>query len=409
MNDIAKLWKNRIVEYNQELRKYLKYMFNDHLLFVLIFALGGGAYTYNQWVQTLDSSFPAPLIMSITLAFILAWSPVYTFLREADSVFLLPLEGRLKSYFHKGIWTSFLFQSYIVLLVLAALMPMYVQVTDSEFKRFFPLLGIVLLLKLWNLYTRWCMLKYQEKEIHLTDTLVRLALNGVLLLLITSDASILLILVVAVVMLGYLYYFTRVTKQKSLKWDLLINLEQQRMLLFYRMANMFTDVPKLKGKIHRRKWLDFLVNNSKFEQGQTFRYLYVRSLIRTSEYFGLYIRLTLIAFVLIYSNSSFVLSIIIFVLFMYLTGFQIIPLYKRFDFKIWVMIYPVPSGIKVASFQKLMNQALMIQAFLLSLPLFIKAEWLQGLILLLAGLSFSIFFSQFYLVKRLKKMEEKFY
>ncbi|WRP08021.1 ABC transporter permease [Rossellomorea aquimaris] len=405
MNKVESIWKKRIVEYNQELQKYLKYMFNDHLLFVLIFALGGAAYTYNQWVKTLDPTFPAPLIMVVILGLLLAWSPVYTFLREADAVFLLPLEGRLSSYFTKCIWISFMFQSYIQLIVLAALMPMYVAVSGSSFGSFFPLLGFVLALKVWNLYVRWFMLRFQEREAHLTDSLLRFLLSGALVFLVLTGAEFWMVIVVAFIMLGYAFYFFQSTKGKNLKWDLLINLEQQRMLIFYRVANMFTDVPKLKGKVHRRKWLDGLVQTP-FSQASTYRYLYLRSLVRTSEYSGLYIRLTLIGVLLIYSNSSFIFSILTALVFLYLTAFQLIPLFKRFDYKIWVLIYPVSRELKKSSFQKIMNQAMMIQAVVFSLPLFIKGAWIEGLITLMAGLSFSILFSQFYLVERLKKMEE---
>ncbi|MEI2663611.1 ABC transporter permease [Rossellomorea sp. LJF3] len=405
MNNVEGIWKKRIVEYNQELQKYLKYMFNDHLLFVLIFALGGAAFTYNQWVKTLEPTFPAPLIMSVVLGLLLAWSPVYTFFREADAVFLLPLEERLSGYFRKCIWISFMFQSYIQLLVLAALMPMYVAVSGNSFRSFFPLLGLILIMKIWNLYVRWFMLRFQEREAHLTDYLARFLLNAALLFLVLSGADLWMTLVVAALMLGYAFYFHQATKGKNLKWDLLINLEEQRMLIFYRIANMFTDVPKLKGKVHRRKWLDWLVK-APFSQASTYRYLYLRSLVRTSEYSGLYIRLTLIGVLLIYSNSSFVFSILTAMVFLYLTAFQMIPLFKRFDYKIWVLIYPVSRELKTSSFQKIMSQSMMIQALVFSLPLFVRGEWLPGLITLLAGLTFSIFFSQFYLVQRLKKMEE---
>ena len=405
MNSVESIWKKRIVEYNQELQKYLKYMFNDHLLFVLIFALGGAAFTYNQWVKTLQPTFPAPLIMAVILGLLLAWSPVYTFLREADAVFLLPLEERLSSYFTKCIWISFMFQSYIQLLVLAALMPMYVAVSGSGFSSFFPLLALVLVIKIWNLFVRWFMLRFQEREVHWMDSLVRFLLSAALVFLVLSGAALWMTIIVTVLMFGYVLYFYQSTKGKNLKWDLLIHLEEQRMLMFYRIANMFTDVPKLKGKVHRRKWLDGLVKTS-FSQSSTYRFLYLRSLVRTSEYSGLYIRLTLIGVLLIYSNSSFIFSILTSLVFLYLTAFQMIPLFKRFDYKIWVLIYPVSREMKKSSFQKIMNQSMMIQAGIFSLPLFVRGAWLEGLITLLSGLSFSIFFSQFYLVERLKKMDE---
>jgi ABC-2 type transport system permease protein len=408
MNNVESIWKKRIIEYNQELQKYLKYMFNDHLLFVLIFALGGAAFTYNQWVKTLDPSFPAAFIMSAILGLILAWSPVYTFLKEADAVFLLSLEGKLSGYFKKSIWISFMFQSYIQLLVLAALMPMYVAVSGSGFNSFFPLLALVLVMKVWNLYVRWFMLRYQEKTAHLIDSIIRFLLSACFLLLVLSDAHILLITAVAAIMAGYFIYFYQTTKKKNLKWDLLINLEQQRMLLFYRIANMFTDVPKLRGKVHRRKWLDSIVKTD-FSQRSTYRHLYLRSLVRTSEFSGLYIRLTLIGAALIYTNQSFIINILTALLFLYLTGFQLVPLYKRFDYKIWVLIYPLSKELKTSSFKNVLNQSMMMQSIIFTLPLLIKGMWMEAFIILLTGFVFSLLFSQYYLIQRLKKMDSSFY
>jgi ABC-2 type transport system permease protein len=408
MNNVDNIWKKRIIDYNQELQKYLKYMFNDHLLFVLIFAVGGAAFTYNQWVKTLEPSFPAAYIMAFILGLILSWSPVYTFLKEADAVFLLPLENRLSGYFRKSIWISFMFQSYIQLIVLAALMPMYVAVSGNGFNSFFPLLALVLALKVWNLYVRWFMLRYQEKEAHWIDSIIRFLLSGSFLLLILSDAPILTTIAVGVIMTGYLFYFYQTTKKKNLKWDLLIHLEQQRMLMFYRIANMFTDVPKLKGKVHRRRWLDFIVKTN-FSQGDSYRHLYLRSLVRTSEYSGLYIRLTLIGAVLIYTNQSIIVNILTALLFLYLTGFQLVPLYKRFDYKIWVLIYPLSKELKTSSFKKVLTQSMMIQSIIFALPLIMKGLWLEGVIILLTGFVFSFLFSSYYLAQRLKKMDNSFY
>lgn len=405
MKNIDEIWKKRVVEYNTELRKYLRYMFNDHLLFVLIFALGGGAFTYNQWVATLDGSFPAPLIMAVILGLILTWSPVYTFLREADAVFLLPLESRMQTFFQKGIWTSFISQSYILLLVLAAMMPMYVKVTGQGFQSFFLLLALLLGLKVWNLYVRWYTLKNQEREAHLVDYVIRFALNAVFLYMVLSDASMVLAAVVAIILLGYLFYFKLSVKEKSLKWDVLISLEEQRMLLFYRMANMFTDVPKLKGKVHRRRWLDGLLNTIKYQQKHTFTFLYARSLLRTSEYFGLYIRLSLISMVILFFSDTLWLGIAIGLLFMYLTGFQLIPMFKRFDYKIWVSLYPAAQGIKKQSFQKVVLWSLIVQAILFSIALLVSGQWAGSALMLAAGLLFSFVFSFSYLIQRLKKFD----
>ncbi len=71
MKTINELWKERVQAYITELQKYMKYMFNDHLLFVLIFGGGAALYYYSQWVKTLPTSFPAAIIMAILFAIVL--------------------------------------------------------------------------------------------------------------------------------------------------------------------------------------------------------------------------------------------------------------------------------------------------------------------------------------------------
>src|SRR5690606_29804328 len=117
--------------------RYTKYIFNDHIKFVLIFAVGGGAFYYTQWLKTVDASFPATWIMAIILAIFMTISPIYTLLKKPDAVFLTPLETKLTSYFTKAFWLSFWFQAYVLLMVLVALMPLYAEVTGEGFRSFF--------------------------------------------------------------------------------------------------------------------------------------------------------------------------------------------------------------------------------------------------------------------------------
>ena len=93
------LWKERYLGYINETQKYLRYIFNGHLVFVMVLVLGGLAYYYSDWVKTLNNDFPAALIMAFVLSIIVTRSPINTFLKEPDTVFLLPLETKLRSYF----------------------------------------------------------------------------------------------------------------------------------------------------------------------------------------------------------------------------------------------------------------------------------------------------------------------
>ncbi|WP_338753500.1 ABC transporter permease [Bacillus sp. FJAT-52991] len=406
MKNIEQLWKSRLESYYGELRKYLRYMLNDHFLFVLVFGLGALLYYYSGWVKTLDETFPAPFIMAVTLGALLAWSPVYTFLMRADTVFLLPLEEKMNSYFQKAIRTSFFSQIYLLIAGLAFFMPMYAQVKGSSAQSFFLLLLVLVGLKIWNLHIRWYVLKQQERESHLGDLAIRFILNGVLLYFLFSSSNLLFVGAVAVIMIGYLIYFKKAAERMTLKWETLVDLEEKRMAAFYRLANLFTDVPHLKGTVKRRQWLDPLLERLPFSQTSTYAFLFRRTFVRTSEYFGLFVRLTVIAALAIGFSDQVILQLIIALLFIYLTGFQLLPMIRRHELKIWVSLYPVSTTEKREALLQLLGRLLIIQATVFGIVAAISQTLTQGGLVLVAGLLLVFVFVKLYAPSRLKKMEE---
>ncbi|MEK3887520.1 ABC transporter permease [Bacillus sp. FSL K6-3431] len=407
MKQINELWPERLQAYIKELRRYFKYMFNDHLLFVLIFGGGAAIYYYSEWVKTLGSGFPIGIIMGIVLAILLATSPIYTLLKEADIVFLLPLEKKMNAYFKKGMGLSFLSQSYILLLVLAAFMPMYVQVTGDGFKSFFYLLAIVLVLKIWNLKLHWIMLRLTDKQSLLFDWLFRFLLSASLLYFIIEKASLWFIGAILLIIIAVTLYFREEMKNKSLKWELLIEIEQSRMQTFYRAANMFTDVPHLKGQVKRRRWLDPLFSSIPFKSDQTYRFLYSRTIVRTSEFSGLILRLTVIPAILILFNSNLYFSIGISLLFIYLTGFQLLPLLRKHDLKIWTNLYPIDFNQKKPAFLNLLLKILVMQAIVFGISTIIRGDFLQGVIVGAIACLFALLFAKLYAPTRVTKLEKR--
>lgn len=355
------LWSSRFSLYVQELQKYLRYIFNGHLLFVLLIGLGGLAYYYSEWVKTLDSSFPAAIILAVVLAIPLTNSSIYTLLKEPDMFFLLPIEKQLDGYFKKAIRLSFVFQSYILLMVLAASMPLYVAVEKGAFSDFIWLFLLLLVVKYSNLLIKWSVLKYQDPSAHLYDSLVRFCLNVALVYVLLSRANILFIAVVFLLLIGLTIYFQSANKNKLLQWETLISLESKRMLTFYRFANLFTDVPKLKEKVARRKYLDPLLSLIAYKQESTFMYLYTRTFIRSSDYLGLFIRLTVIGILVLCSLTTLIPQLIGAGLFVYITGFQLIIMRKQHDNLMWHDLYPITEEVKNKTIQRLLIRVLLLQ------------------------------------------------
>ena len=394
-------WKNRFVEYMKEMQKYLRYIFNGHLVFVMVLALGGGAYYYSDWVKTLDSDFPVATIMAIILALLVTRSPIHTFLKEADIVFILPLETQLKSYFNRSILLSLVMQGYLLLVVLAVLMPMYAKVTGANLNDFIGLFILLLIMKFLNLYISWYVLKYQETSPSRVDLFIRFFINGVLLFLVINQSMILLPIVTLLVLIGLFFYYRVATRQKILKWDRLIALEQKRLLSFYRIANLFTDVPSLAGKVARRKWLDGFLVFIPFGQKSTYTYLYARTFLRANDYVGLLVRLIIIGSFIIVILDNIWAYIFVTLLFLFLTAIQLLPVWKVHEWKLWISLYPLPDKMRETAVIGWISYFLIIEEIVFVIVLFCKGEWMSAISVVLVGIVFILGFRR-YAVKKMK-------
>ncbi|WP_423409612.1 ABC transporter permease [Heyndrickxia sp. MSNUG] len=397
------LWQERFTSFTKETGSYLRYIFNGHLVVVLLFLIGSAAFYYQEWIKTLEQDFPAAWIMAIVLAVVLTYSPIQTFLTEADKIFLLPLETRLADYFKKSIVFSLSLQSYLLLIILAVLMPLHVKVHGASFKSFFILLGILVLLKWINLLIRWRVQYNIEKSVKITDSLVRFCINAVLLYFIFSGAQLIFAAIPAIMLILLYVYYKKQTSSKGLKWEQLIEDEERRMNSFYRLANLFTDVPKLRDRTKRRRWLDWLFKTIPYRQDLTFSHLYLRTFARGGDYFGLLVRLTAIGGAALYFFTYGPGQILIAILFLYLTGFQLLPLWSHHQNKLWINLYPVPEAARKKSFTSLLMKIMIFQSAVFAGIVLLKGEGLFGAIILAAGSAFSIFFVFVYIQSKLLK------
>ncbi|SFB95712.1 ABC-2 type transport system permease protein [Bacillus sp. OV322] len=396
------LWQGRFTAFIIEMQKYLKYIFNGHLLFVLLIAAGGLGYYYSEWVKDLGSDFPAALIMCLIIGFAAATSPIFTFLKEADMIFLLPLETKLKSYFSRSITLSLFMQSFILLVLFAVLMPMYSKVSGASLKDFAIIFVFLIVLKYVNLMITWHVLKFQEKSTILTDAAIRYILNAAVLYLVFSGAGILFPLIAFILLIALMLYYRSATIRKPLKWEKLIELEDKRMMSFYRIANLFTDVPKLRGKTARRKWLDWLLKFIPYNQNSAYSYLYARTFLRANDYIGLLLRLTVIGSVVLLAFISVWANILVIVIFLYMTGIQLLPAWKQHEMKIWVSLYPLPAKMRETAVIKMAMYFLIFENLIFFLVKILSGAVVSSLVSFAAGFVFISIFRA-YAVKKIRK------
>ncbi|MBJ8024580.1 ABC transporter permease EcsB [Bacillus cereus] len=402
MNSTA-LWKERFRHFLKEVRTYSKYVFNDHLKFIFVFIIGAGAYYYQQWLQTLTSSFPTALVMAVLIGLVLTAGSIQTLLKEADLVYLLPVEEKLKPYFTKAFLFTFMIQLYIIAIVAAALAPLYFQQMKQTGAGYIWIVLAFVIVKAWNLFVAWEKSFLTDQNIQRVDWFIRFILNGLFVYFLVERTSVLFIGGIVLLMVLYLAIMHQMVKGKPLNWEYLISEEGKKMMLLYRIANMFVDVPALKERVSRRKWLDFIL--SIIGEKRTYLYLYTRTFLRSGNYFGLYVRLLALGGVILYFIPFLYGRFIVSFIFLYLIGYQLLTLWKHHRMKIWLDLYPVKVDEKKKDFLTLLNVILIIGSviFTVIFALATKDFMMTG-ILLVVSILFSIGFVYQYGAKRIERL-----
>lgn len=402
----SELWSKRVQYVWSEIRKYGRYMFNDHLVLVVFILFGGLLFSYQQWTETLDENFPVIVVLAIVLATGLTYSPIYTLFEPADQVFLLPAENKMRPYYLKSIQWSFIIQSYILFFLWLFVLPMYKQIATVSIGHFIGILIVLLFIKGWNLFVHWNVLKLPNHTHVWIDSIVRYLINGIFIYVLLHKS----LMVIGVILLFLLYgwYFQKSTTKLPLQWERLIQREEKRKMSFYRFANLFTDVPKLKGQIKRRKWADFFLRNVPFSTSKTYDFLFIRMFLRNNEYFYLVVRLTAIGSFLIWLFRDMVFGqMIVAVLFMYMTGLQLLPLWRYHRQVLWTFIYPVQSTVHMYSYLRLLRTILLIQLIVFVLVLVATGAYAVSGTVLIGQTVLIWMFVKVFAKKHVKKQEDR--
>ncbi|MGX7264594.1 ABC transporter permease [Enterococcus crotali] len=397
----------RLSRHLKKMMKYMRYVFNDHFILVCVFLLGGLGFYYSQVLKTLPENFiwGRPIVAVLWLV-ILQIGRIATLAEEADKVFILPKEPEMNVYLNRALRYSFWLPLVALFLLGGMSMPLVVVSTGwafSTFLYFIVMLGILksshLRLQKYELYQISGKAYRQWSVLWLVTSLLAIVLS----LYVLPVVGPLVALVQAV------FFYSVLSKKEqvvSLDWENMIRKEKNRMHRIYQFIHLFTDVPEISSSVKRRKFLDPLLSKIKKTSQNTYFYLYARSFLRGSEYSGLFIRLVLVAGVILFFLKEFWISMGVSVLFVYLIGFQLIPIYTQFDYMVMTHLYPVSDKQKKQAVSKLITVLLFVAALLFSLFVLIALPDLKESLLVVGALFVEVFlFAKFYVPYRLKKME----
>lgn len=363
--DSRKLWNARFQAFLQLFLQYMRLILNSGLLFSLLFAVVIGSYYYILLLKQIPDGLPVSLLIAIVMTYALAKVNVRTFLKKADLVYLLPAEERMKSYFAAALIYNASLQMAATLLIAIVFAPLYAVQMDEHSHPYAMIVVLLMLIKLWNVIVHWQALKLNSSRLVMRETILRVFATfvSVYLLLIGADAQYLLI--VGGILLAFLLYAARkASREHLIKWERLLDHEQQLAARFYKFVNAFVDVPALTQRVKPRKWSKGLASFLRHHPASVPYILYIHAFFRSGQYFGIYVRLAVI--------GAIVLAVLPFqsgklfgaVLFIYLTAVQLLPLQHHFSAREMLKLYPIDRQTYVQRFQHVILTLLIAESIL---------------------------------------------
>ncbi|MDF2065211.1 ABC transporter permease [Bacillus sp. Cr_A10] len=380
MKNLREVWNKRFVFYINELQKYLKFIATGHIAVVFVFAIGAAGYAYSEWLKTAPTDFPAFLLVAFVLSLFLVISPPVTLMKHADGVYFLPLETKLPDYLKLALRWTYFSSVFVSIAIYVVSIPLLTKIGGLSKNEIFILFLILLVLKNWSIQVEFNYRWASNGKYVWIDRFVRFLLIFSVFYFLMSGYY---IVSIGAVVIGVIYLIVWQKKKKEIAYpfDHFIEVEQSRMMRFYRFANMFTDVPHIRGKKKRRKWLDGFYKLAPFAQKNAQLYLVLRTFIRTDDYFYLWVRLTFLSVV----GAIFIPFPIVAIIFTGALAFASViqlkhALLSGHEFRM-DLLFPIDSNARKIAVNKLLRIIQFVQALFVLLAILIFSEYTNLMLL----------------------------
>ncbi|WCN38006.1 ABC transporter permease [Aneurinibacillus uraniidurans] len=403
--EIKALWNKRMGAFLTEALGYLRYVGNSGAIGFLVLVVLTGAYYYSRLLKYLPDTYPVEWGIGLVMVYLLTRGQVRTFIKEADLVFLLPLESDMKPYFRSAVLYSFIFQAAGIAGMLLVLWPLYRHRMGEAALSFGSVLLVLLVLRLLNTAARWQEERLSESREVMWYGLGRTCVNAAIVLVVFVRGFVLLSLLGAVVFIAVAaWYYRHTLVSRTVNWERLLQTEQALASRFYSWMNQFVDVPYEFSKVRRRNWAASLVGRLSFTSHNAYIYLYAKTFVR-SELFAMVLRLTIIGCVIIMVIDGSLAKWITYVLVLGVTAVQLSSLRRYHRYMFWAHIYPLSLDGRREAVERVVGIVLLIQSLFLDIALFLpfSAGWhlLAGPV---AGLVITYGYSRVVLGRRLQSL-----
>lgn len=332
---MEKVFQKRRSQFLQQTARYLRYVFNDHFVLVLLFLLGFLVVQYTNFINHFPKTSRLPLVLVLLVTFFFSFiGKVATYLQEADRIFLLPQESFLRQHLTNATHRSYLIWGSIQVVFTLLFTPIFLL---SGWQPWHLVLYIVVLLGVRALW-----LQRQKKRAYLG---------------------------------GLLDLEQLIHDEKT---------RQQNILIFF---SLFTGVKGLSATTKPRGYLTpFITLISFTKESSVWFGLFVRAYLRNGDYFWLSVRLMLLALGLGLIMPNW-WGIAVVALLDYLLLFQLLGLYRVYDYQVMTQLYPLKKELKLADFRVFLQRLSIIITgiqlllvivewrFIIILPVMVLLNW----------------------------------
>ena len=300
------LWGSRFKTYQKKVMKYAKYMMNDHFMIVFFFLFGFLLFQYSTWLKTIRIlEWPLILFISLLLAVFPLFGEIATYVEEADVHFLSVIGEDFKPYFKRAIRYSWIFPLVMNGIATIFVLPIFMQAYGNGTIPFIDIFVTLLSLKGFHFMIQKSVLEgklpknsYYNLALYLVNSI---CLFGILSL-IPNIFSLLMALVLMV--LSIIFYRFASAKPVHFVWNELIVHEQMRQQRIFRVIALFVDVPFLKKhQAKRNQSLDIFVGKLTPNRIHPYRYLLVRTALRSSNYVTVFLQMIVATVLLSFASS----------------------------------------------------------------------------------------------------------
>jgi ABC-2 type transport system permease protein len=402
---------------SQLFTKRMQSSWNRAIRIIRLIAGGGGTplfagltliflyFGYQRFLEWLPAHFPVVVLLSIIFSLLLTSNRLRTWIQPPDLVYLLPMEAKMKDYFHVSLIYSTVVQLVQLAMVMGLSYPLFrVRLGSSaEFGFTFLLLAS---LQVWNAGVGWYEVRlspFRSSRVIGAFRLARWLDNFGLVFLVLQKQWIWFILSLPVP-LGSLWYIRSITPAFPYPWKKLREQEQQTLAKYRALAGWFVDLPEARATVKPRTWVIGIMNRL-FPKQKPLPYLYWRSFFRYGELFSIYVRLVgwavFMGFIL--PNPWVVAGILLLSIWMF--GVQLPAIADERHYPIWIRLYPVSEQEKIHSVKQMGLVLLGLQSILSPLVLALlnrlSFAWLS--VVGLIGLAASYLICHFYFPRQMRK------